>query len=286
MPDVKVKGNVAYTDPLGAQLAGLAGQQGYMSPAGFRPVYPGVETNQPQLWQWMQSQPNAGQASPTLFDYSNMQKIVDFLQNPQEIGAAGVFARSDEGPMGLSELERMYQDYVTGSQATQGALLEGLETGFKTDVEPIREAAMYQLMNETMPALAEGFAGTAGLASSDFARSLAEAGAGMETELGALETGLQENAAARRTEIAQAMPSLAATMLMTPSAWASGLAGTEAEMRQQEEMASEGGRLYQSFLTMMGLDPGAYTYVQTEAEPSRMEKFGQVMQGIGSLGPG
>jgi hypothetical protein len=272
MPEVVGNTKLSYSGPAAGQLANLFGATGIRTNEGFE-----ARAGKPQY------------EAPTLFDYETMQELVDFIRTPQQIGEAGVFARSDEGPMGLEGLKKALADYNIASEQQRNVLAEGLDTGFRVDVDmdPIREAAMYKLKNEIMPGISEGFAGTAGLASSDFGAALAGAGVGATRELAALEAQLNyesgDAAAGRRSNLLQAAPAITTAMLGTPSAWAESLADIENTMRQQEEQTRPGAREYEAFMQLIGADPGGYLGTQPHLEATGAEKFGQIMGGIGDL---
>lgn len=283
MPEVVGNTEVSYSEPGSGLLSGLFGIGGRSTREGFEPWF-NVPAGAEDDFRTM-----GYKQAPTLFDYETMQEMVDFIRTPQQIGEAGVFARSDEGPMGLEGLKKALADFNIASEQQRNVLAEGLDTGFRVDVDmdPIREAAMYKLKNEIMPGISEGFAGTAGLASSDFGAALAGAGVGATKELAALEAELNYEsgnaAAARRSTLTQAAPAISMAHLGAPSAWAESLATIENTMRQQEEQTRPGAREYEAFIQLMGADQGAYLSEQPQLQATGAEKFAQTMGGVGTL---
>lgn len=95
-----------------------------------------------------------------------------------------------------------------------GALGEGLDTGFRTDISPITAQRERALFRETLPQIAETFAGLAPSGfSTDFARNVMGAGTDLQTELGAIQAELDESANARRAAFAQVAPQVGSGLL-------------------------------------------------------------------------
>ena len=85
-------------------------------------------------------------------------------------------------------------------------LYEGLGTGFRTDMSPIVALKQNRLMNETLPDIAERFAGITGGFGSDFGKAGMRAATDLGLKLGAAQTQLDEAAAARRMNYGQFAP--------------------------------------------------------------------------------
>lgn len=148
------------------------------------------------------------------------------------------------------------------------------ETGLRTDIDPIRQAAVRALRRETAPLLAERFAAQTGTFGTDFGRALADASADVETELGALQTQLDEAAAARRQTGAQ----LAANLGVLPAEFAGTLFNLGETQRLAQEEIRPGARLFRAFQILSGLgQPGATGAFQTGFAPS------QTSQTLGAL---
>jgi hypothetical protein len=286
MPEVKGESEISYSDPYAGLMAGLAGISGVQTREGFEPWFrigPESEAAFKQM---------GYKAGPTLFDDETMQSMIDFIRKPEQIGVPGVFARSEEGPLSLESLKESLANYNTASAQQRGVLAEGLDTGFKVDVnmDPIREAALYQLKNETVPGISEAFAGTAGLASSDFGGALAGAAGSVTSDLGALEAKLKyesgEAAAGRRAGLLQAAPAITTGMLGAPAAWGEMLGNIESGMRMQSEQTRPGAREFDAFMALIGADPGAYLSEQPYLDATGAEKFGQILGPLGDIAKG
>ncbi len=89
------------------------------------------------------------------------------------------------------------------------ALGEGIDTGFRTDIDPIRQQAIRNFTQTTVPQIQEAFAQQTGSFSTDFLNSITGGAADIETNLGAIQAQLDEAAAGRRTSILGQAPGLA-----------------------------------------------------------------------------
>ena len=260
----------AHANPASAQIGGLFGQYGEVDQKGWNVV--GMED-------WGSSNKNV-KAAPTIFGPEGMAAIAEYLTNPPEMSAVGDFAREKIG--GIDNLTDLFAKYQQASDKGWESLGEGLETGWKVDTSPIRENAMFQLMNETMPGLAESFAGTTGIASSDFGRSLSRAGAGMEAELGQLEYDAASAAAARQAAVTTDAGAIMSNMLSAPTNWASGVSEMEAYQRNLAGQATEGAGLWNAFQQVSGMDTQPATIAKPDTGPTGMEIFNTaVMPGVG-----
>lgn len=128
-----------------------------------------------------------------------------------------------------------------------GTLNEGLETGFRTDIDPIREAALRDFQQEIIPGISEQFATQTGSFSSDFLGAQTRAGADLFSELGALQTQLDEAAAGRRTDLT----ALAPGVLQAPAEIAGGLLNLGAQLN----LETPGGRALNLAQILGGLQP-------------------------------
>jgi hypothetical protein len=197
----------------GLQYTGLAGGGGpYWTPAGGVPIsggrggiIPGVDTGgvgwgflpgltdpRPKVgWkqplgagQWTGDPAEQQYFSQRIFGPESFADIAD-LADYRNLGAAGA-----QGVMGG------WEDYLSGT--VQPTLQEGLGTGFRTDMDPIRAEAMRAYQEEVIPQLKQQFAGQTGSFATDFLGATARAGSTMETQLGALQAQMDEAAANRR----------------------------------------------------------------------------------------
>jgi hypothetical protein len=89
-----------------------------------------------------------------------------------------------------------WADYLSGT--VDPTMREGLETGFRTDMDPIISEAQRVYRDETIPQLKQQFAGQTGSFSSDFLDSTARAGGAMGSQLGAMQAQMDESASNRR----------------------------------------------------------------------------------------
>ena len=122
-------------------------------------------------------------ATPTFgnMDFADIAKLLD----SPNLGAEG--ARGIGGG---------WADYLSGT--VDPTMREGLETGFRTDMDPIIAEARRAFQEETIPQLKQQFAGQTGSFSSDFLASMNRAGGAMESQLGALQAQMDESASNRR----------------------------------------------------------------------------------------
>jgi hypothetical protein len=89
-----------------------------------------------------------------------------------------------------------WQDYMGGT--VMPTMEEGLQTGFRTDMDPIIAEAQRAFTEETVPQLKQQFAGQTGSFSTDFLGALAREGGTMQSQLGALQAQMDEAASNRR----------------------------------------------------------------------------------------
>jgi hypothetical protein len=130
--------------------------------------------------------------------YDLLSNITDLMNpniNPAIGGALSGLGASEQGSGLANQL-------LGGNIAP--AFAEGLNTGFKPDLQPIIDEAKRGFFQDIVPqlgqqnvALQEGV----GPFSTDLSSQLLQAGTDMQTQLGALETGLQERAGDRRSDL-------------------------------------------------------------------------------------
>ena len=97
---------------------------------------------------------------------------------------------------GAREMMGGWADYLSGT--VRPTLEEGLKTGFRTDMDPIITEAQRIYREETMPQIAQQYAGQTGAFSSDFLAANTRAGGVMGSQLGALQAQMDEAASNRR----------------------------------------------------------------------------------------
>lgn len=213
-----------------------------------------------------------GQFAPTLFTPEKYQEIIDYINRDPSETELGQLAMGD-----IASPERLgqgFQDYLGTAGSLSAALSEGLETGFETDIAPLTDYYTRQFQKETVPQLAEEFAGTTGLGSSDFGLGLLGAGKDLAVELGGLEFGAKEAAAGRQLEMVGMAPDIQASLLGAPMGYA-------ADMLALGEATQPGRKAWESFLTLSGVGTGGQTVVK---QPSN--KTAQLMSAIGGLAGG
>lgn len=139
-----------------------------------------------------------GPLSGELDPGSLLRNILDQLSPDFNTGVAG--ARDFLGSAGA-----IGQNVLGTTDQALSTLGEGLETGFKADLDPIIEASKRDLFQNIIPEIGERFnvvnEGIGGF-SSDFGGQLVDAGTDLSTNLGALETQLQTQAGQTRSQLA------------------------------------------------------------------------------------
>ena len=132
----------------------------------------------------------------------NFQLLQDFLtppaQPPSELELAGTQLFKDAIP-GLEGL-------FSNLEALGPVVQDLVDTGFRTDAQPIIDQELRRFERETVPGVAQRF-GSA-LSGSGFQNDIAQAAADLGIDLGALQVGLDEAAAGRRITGLQAAPSI------------------------------------------------------------------------------
>lgn len=202
---------------------------------------------------------------------SNLTDLVNPGINPA-ISSGGVDILQQLGQLGG----------VAGSNLLLGPGLdtfqEGLQTGFKPDLQPVIDQASRAFFNEIVPqlgqsnvALQEGV----GPFSTDLSGQLVKAGSGLATNLGALETQLQNDAGQRRAELAALSGTFAGNLSGVPQGAASGAL----QLGEEQVLAGTlGGRQAQLLQLLAGLQPGG-TGVRGAAEQEQSSKGGGVFSG-------
>ena len=138
--------------------------------------------------------PLAGQLDPDTL----LGNILDQLSPDFNTGVSGA---RDFLSQGLGQGSGVID---AAGQATR-TLSEGLETGFKPDLQPVIEAANRNFFEEIVPQLGEqnvALQEGVGPFSTDLSSSLLRAGTDLSTDLGALETQLQSQAGQTRASLA------------------------------------------------------------------------------------
>lgn len=216
-----------------------------------------------------------------LFDF-----IMEQQQSPQELFTGSEFAQQlIEGIMGRGGegaiLDWLFQPPVkmtAGEKREYGlfqegepmmaeirGMLEGLrptaqnlvDTGFRTDIQPIVDAELRRLNTQTAPALAERFSGS--LSGSGFEQALAKASGDVSTFLGERQAGLDEAAANRRITGLNMAPGIFTNPLnlQTGFAEALGAAGERFRLRKEATRPTNiGAKLMQALTGLSGIEQG------------------------------
>jgi len=258
-------GKVRYTAPSGGLFADLFGVGTTLGKKGFAI-----------------GGPDAGNFNyaPSLFGGGGAgQSIADYLSNPYQIGGAGILARDFVDLLAPNALA----NFVNSSQYISPAVNEALATGFRTDVSPIAAQARRQFARSTVPQLAEQFAGTSGINSSDFGRNLLGSAADLEASIGALQTELDDAANARRLQALSVAPSAATILASAPAALGSEFANLEQLFRTQEEGVRPGARLLDFAFNTAGLNQGTSVQGPSNQGPSSAAQIIGAVQDPGGV---
>lgn len=194
--------------------------------------------------------------SKRIFGPDSFANVAD-LANYENLGA--------EGARGVMEGWDEYLGKVSGT------LEEGITTGFRTDMDPITAEMQRIYREETMPQIAQQYAGQTGSFSTDFLAANSRAGGAMGSQLGALQAQMDEAASNRRASLLPmaGMPAeLASLGLNTGS--------------QFELMATPGGQQATLLQMLAGLQP---TAAIPRGNTSRGQSATQ-SQGVGVAGSG
>ena len=129
-----------------------------------------------------------------IFGPTDFSSIRDLLL-PQNLGTGGALQALSGQQQSVADI----QDFLQGN--VLGAAREGIDTGFRTDLDPIRRQAERQFSERDVPLIKENFAAQTGSFSTDFLNSITQGAAQLETDLGALQFQADEAAANRRTDL-------------------------------------------------------------------------------------
>jgi hypothetical protein len=174
--------------------------------------------------------------------------ILDYLQNPIPLTKLEKEERNlfrDSGP-----LFREIQGYL--GAPIRDPLMDLLRTGFKTDIQPIVNAENQRFFNETIPGVAERFAGN--LDSSGFEQALAQSAEDMGIYLGEREFDANEAASGRRMEGLKMAPGLFTLPLDFQLGYGQALGSAGERFRTRKESVRPGFRQLQAFPTLAGIE--------------------------------
>ncbi len=143
---------------------------------------------------------------------SNLTDLINPAVNPGVSGALGGLAGGQLGQL-------FGNDLLFGEGGVGATLGEGLETGFKPDLQPVIDEASRQFFQDIVPqlgqsnvALQEGV----GPFSSDLISSLTREGGALASRLGALEVQNQNLAGDRRSQLLGISPLVTNTLFNAP----------------------------------------------------------------------
>jgi len=220
-----------------------------IQPATSGTTGPGAAANFTQ--QGVAGIPNVGGnfANP-VFQPSDFD-ILRNLLNPQARNALQ-FAAEDIGTQGIGGFQQAF-DSVLGPGTD--AIREALETGFRTDLDPIIEAEKRRFSRETVPGLAEQFAGLTGGFSSDFQNSLINASSDLGVSLGSQQAQFDEAASNRRFQALSAGPAAASAIAGLPINAAQDTLNLGAQIQEDERQSRPEVQLLRTLSELFGLSP-------------------------------
>lgn len=215
-----------------------------------------------------------------LFGTNFKQNVSDYINNPQYAGpsVADIGGILSSVPGLLGDTQGLF------NQSILPAAQQLVNTGFRTDIAPVRDYALRQYMRQDLPAIAELFSGQTGTMSSDFLNSAAQAATDMEAQLGALQAQYDESANARRAQGIPLLSQLATTNLGLPTATASDLISAGQGLTGLEQALSPGYRGLSVFQTLAGL--GAPSNMGPVASGFQPSQTSSLLAGLGQAAPG
>jgi hypothetical protein len=166
-----------FTNPAGTSVAGLFGMYPVVSDHGVVHYLPN------------------NQYGASLFGPNAMNEISNYLNNPLPLNAAQMNPDTvSQAVLGQLGNTQNFFDQTLLPNATNL-----VNTGFRTSIAPITQAANYNFLNQQLPQIREQFGGGNGLfGNSDFMNSITRGLTGMDTNLGALQAQYDEAANQRR----------------------------------------------------------------------------------------
>jgi len=212
--------------------------------------------------------------------FANLQSnLSQFINNPPQLQGLGDIQSILGGvPAQYNAMQGLFNNTIIPG-ATQLA-----QTGFPTSIAPVQQAALRQFYRQDVPALANQFAGQTGTFSTDFLNQLGQTAGDIETNLGALQTQLDEAAAGRRVQGLGLLPGLATASAGLGPAIGQDLFSTENQINQAQQALMPGYRGLQSFLQLSGAGtPGQTGPYMTGNFPSQTSNL---LAGLGQLAPG
>jgi len=147
-------------------------------------------------------------------------------------------------------------------------LSEGLETGFKPDLQPIIEAEQRRFFDEIVPGIQQQnvFANEGGVFGSDVTGQLFNAGKDLSVELGSLETGLQQQAGQTRANLTGLSGNILNQLQNLPFEAGFNTLNLGEQLVLQ---GTAGGRQAQLLQLLSGVDPAQPVSGQTSSSKSK-----------------
>jgi len=191
-----------------------------------------------------------GGFAPQVFqpsDFMTLRGLLDSTQrNSLQDSALGI------GQQGVDSFNNIFQSVLGPGQQALG---ESLSTGFRTDIQPIVDVERRRFERETVPGLAEQFAGLTGGFSSDFRNSLLNASTDLGVNLGGQQAALDEAASGRRLAALTAAPAGAAALTQLPFAAANAGLGLGAQIQEDQFLSSPAAQLMRNLTNIFSLSP-------------------------------
>ena len=224
----------SFLNPIGGVLANLFGINAGVDSLG------GIGLKQGGL-----GLDNTGQFASSAFGPGRFESIADLLRVDNAGLGTAQAALGQSGNL-FSSIDNLIQGQFLP------ALGEGIETGLRTDIDPIRQQAIRNFTQTTVPQIQEAFAQQTGSFSTDFLNSITGGAADIETNLGAIQAQLDEAAAGRRQGFVNAAPGL----LGQAGTTGFDIGGAALNLGEQITLdATPGGRALTLMQILAGLQP-------------------------------
>jgi len=239
----------------------------------------GTENNAPSFEAFKPGQSYEGMFPGSIFGPEQRQAIQDWL-TPLP------FSDIEQQAMNLfgEDVGQTYKDTTNFfDQYLMPAAQELVTTGFRTDIDPIREAMLRDYNMNWAPAEQEKFLGQTGSFASDWLGRLVTGGQGLYTDLGSIQAQLDEAAAQRRAAGLLPSSQLALTRQDLPTAVANSMLSFGGQSRLAQEALRPGGRVLDVLGILGGQGaPGQLGFVGSGAFPSQTS---QLLAGLGQAAP-
>jgi len=191
-----------------------------------------------------------GGFAPQVFqpaDFMTLRGLLDPTpRNALQDSAQGI------GQQGVDTFNNIFQSVLGPGQQALG---ESLSTGFRTDIQPIVDLEKRRFARETVPGLAEQYAGLTGGFSSDFRNSLLDASSDLGVTLGGQQAALDEAASGRRLAALTAAPAGAAALSQLPFAASNAALGLGAQIQEDQFLSSPAAQLMRNLTNIFSLSP-------------------------------